>query len=105
MAKDLVLVIDTSDSMALNNRITIAKEAGNTVLNTLNPNDRVSKEKSKEKVIVICRDARNRLLKGLQASVCSITLDITHFFPFLCCSLLVYVSSVLDKQFSVFYVL
>jgi hypothetical protein len=42
--KDLVLVIDTSDSMGNDGGIAmiIAKEAARTVLETLNPNDRVS---------------------------------------------------------------
>ena len=39
--KDLVLVIDTSSSMELHNRMTIAKRAAKTVVKTLNPNDRV----------------------------------------------------------------
>ena len=42
--KDLVLVIDTSGSMEKNNRMFIAREAAKTVVNTLNPNDRVSEK-------------------------------------------------------------
>ena len=41
--KDVVLVIDTSGSMH-GNRILVAKEAAKTVLNTMNPRDRVSIE-------------------------------------------------------------
>ena len=44
--KDVVLMIDTSSSMGnqfgKHRRIWVAREAGKTVLNTLNPNDRVS---------------------------------------------------------------
>ena len=38
--KDVVLVIDTSDSM-IGKKLTIAREAANSVLETLNPKDRV----------------------------------------------------------------
>jgi Mg-chelatase subunit ChlD len=45
-AKDVVIVIDTSGSMGnlygSQTLISIAKEAANTVIDTLNPNDRVS---------------------------------------------------------------
>ena len=41
-AKDVVLVIDTSASMVGQNKINIAREAANTVLETMNPKDQVS---------------------------------------------------------------
>ena len=40
-AKDVVLVIDTSASMVGENKINIAREAANTVLDTMNPKDQV----------------------------------------------------------------
>ena len=40
--KDVVVVIDSSGSMDLNNRMAIANEAASTVVGTLGPNDRVS---------------------------------------------------------------
>ena len=43
--KDVVLVLDTSGSMR-GSRLTIAKEAAKTFLSTMNPRDRVSRNKS-----------------------------------------------------------
>lgn len=40
--KDLVLVLDRSESMKTFNIMNLAKEAAKTVIGTLNPNDRVS---------------------------------------------------------------
>ena len=41
VAKDLVLVVDISGSMADKNKLTIVKKAANTMVKTLNLNDRV----------------------------------------------------------------
>ena len=40
--KDIVLLIDRSESMYLNNRLQTAKDASKTVIETLNPNDKVT---------------------------------------------------------------
>ena len=40
--KDIVIVLDRSDSMEIQNIMDLAKDAASTVVQTLNPNDRVS---------------------------------------------------------------